>query len=250
MPHTHPLPPLDPRRHSFFLDFDGTLTPIVDIPDDAVLSPEASDLLSRLAEAAENRIAIVSGRSLDDLAARVGQFGFALAGSHGLEIRGTDGNRIAPDMAALPDHVLRTARDWAEARGLMLERKPGSFALHYRSAPDRQDEARAFVDDLVTDIDGYRAIHGDMVSEVASATVTKGTALKQFCEAPPFQGTIPVMIGDDVTDEDGFAAATDLGGFGVKIGKGPTNATYRLQSTDAFLDWLALVTGRTEQRAG
>ena len=125
----------------------------------------------------------------------------------------------------------------AAAHDLLIEAKPGAVALHYRSRPDLGPLVRRTVDEAV--IPGLRALHGNMVSEIARADIDKGTALAALMARPPFAGRVPVMIGDDVTDEDGFRRAQAMGGAGLHIGAGPTVALWRLPTIDAAHDWLA-----------
>lgn len=238
---------LDWKRHSLFLDFDGTLAPFVDQPADAMPSAGTLRAVGRIAGMADNAVAILSGRALADVVPRLTPLKLAISGSHGHEIRvpgEQDSGGPAPRTGgAMPETVVAEVTAFAESHDLMLEPKPGSLALHYRLAPGKADAVRTLVDDIVGRDGSLRPLHGHMVSEVALASVNKGTALRAFAQTEPFRGRLPVMAGDDVTDEDGFAAAQSLGGFGIRIGPGPSAARYRLATIDDFLGWLATVAG-------
>ncbi|MFD2739491.1 trehalose-phosphatase [Sulfitobacter aestuarii] len=233
-------PPIVASEAAFFLDLDGTLAPIVDDPAAARLDPTAASLLERLIAQTSGALAIVSGRSLTQLDALLAPLRLPLAGSHGLELRRADGGLFeAPELDYDMEEVFAQMRDFAHARDLLLERKPGAIALHYRTAPAAADASMALVDEIASRDDNLRALHGKMVSEVTLAGIDKGSALRSFMTLPAYRDQRPVMVGDDVTDEDGFAAAQSLGGFGLKIGPGPSCAQYRVATMEDFLTWLA-----------
>lgn len=231
---------IDWRRTALFLDFDGTLAPIVSRPSDAAMAPETRLAVERLARACDGALALLSGRGLGDLEARLSPFAPpAAAGSHGLERREANGVRsLAADPAALAP-VAGMLRDFASSEGLRLEEKPGALTLHYRDNPNTSDAARALAEKAAATDPKLRALHGHMVSEVALAGVDKGAALTAFMAAPPFAGRRPIAAGDDATDEDAFRAAQALGGFGVRIGGTETCAMYRMNTIDDFLGWLS-----------
>ena len=138
----------------------------------------------------------------------------------------------------LEDVVIDRVEEFAVLHGVTSERKPGAIALHYRKAPDQEDACRGFVDTLIGEDSSLRGLHGKMVSEVALKGVDKGGAVARFMASPAFAERLPVMVGDDVTDEDGFRAAQAMGGFGIKIGQGPTEAQHRIEDVAGFADWL------------
>ncbi|UWR35488.1 trehalose-phosphatase (plasmid) [Sulfitobacter sp. W027] len=239
LPHSS-LPPVIPaRRHAFFVDLDGTLAPIVDNPEDARLPEQTRDLLARLVKATDGAVAVISGRALADVDRILGALHLPVSGSHGLEFRLSAAREDAPmQSAGVPTAVIDRVEEFAVLHGVTSERKPGAIALHYRKAPDQGDACRAFVDTLVGEDPSLRSLHGKMVSEVALKGVDKGGAVERFMAAPAFAERSPVMVGDDVTDEDGFRAAQAMGGFGIKIGQGPTEAQHRIADVAGFADWL------------
>lgn len=230
---------IDWGRHALFLDFDGTLAPIVHRPRDVVVSASTRAALMRLQSLTGGALSLLSGRGLDDLRARVAPMVCAMSGSHGLEIEGADGAALdTMDARHLLAQPLVKLTAFADRHGLLAEDKPGAVTVHYRGKPDLADDARSLVDQLAHSSDRLRAIHGHMVSEVALAGVDKGTALTRLMDGPPFAGRLPIMAGDDVTDEDAFAAASRLGGAGIKIGPGPTVARWRVADIEEFHVWL------------
>lgn len=235
---------LDWKKHALFLDFDGTLTPIVSTPDAVVVSPRVRTALDHLLSLTGGAVAIVSGRALSDLERHLPALVCVMSGSHGLELRhpGMDGSATF-DVSDRLEGATRELSEFAARHVLIVEDKPGAVTVHYRSRPDLAETCQALVDRVAGQEPGLRAIHGHMVSEVALSDIDKGTALARIMEDPPFRGRLPIMAGDDVTDEDAFRAATELGGFGIKIGPGPTSARHRAADIDAFLVWLCEVAG-------
>ena len=125
--------------------------------------------------------------------------------------------------------------------GIIVEDKAVSAGLHYRGAPDEADAAMALARELA-DQTGLTMQAGNLVVELKTPGTSKGTALHAFMQEPPFAGAVPVMLGDDLTDEDGFRAAAALGGFGVLVGPPrETAARHGLPDVDAVLAWLNAV---------
>ena len=225
---------------ALFLDFDGTLVELAEAPDAIRVPPRLRPLLERLGEILDGRIAILSGRSIEDLERHLGTPGIALSGSHGMELRYADGHAVpvaAPEtLAAAREEVRRFAGD---APGLLVEDKPAGIALHYRRAPEREESVTAFMEDLAVR-SGLSVQMGKMVAELRPPGADKGDALKAMMAEPPFAGARPVFVGDDLTDEHAFAAAADLGGAGILVGAPRASAArYRLDDVDAVADWLA-----------
>lgn len=239
MPDLPPPPPL-PDDAALFLDFDGTLVELAETPGairvPAALGPALDSLRRRLG----GRLAIVSGRSLTDLERHLPAAGIAFAGSHGLELRLSDGTRLPLSVPlGLDDVRARVDAFAAGTPGLIVEEKPAGIALHYRLAPAEGARADAFMHALAKE-KGFDLQRGAMVAELRPAGATKGDALKAFMTEPEFAGARPWFVGDDLTDEHGFAAASALGGAGVLVGPmRETAARFRLGSVEAVRDWLA-----------
>ena len=223
---------------SLFLDLDGTLAPFTARPEGVGPDAERNGRLRRLADALDGRLAVVSGRGLDDLDRILEGAVDALAGIHGLQRR-SGGKVFAAAAHEHLDDVVRELHEFAaRVPGAQVELKPLSAALHYRGAPGAEAEVRVFGEKLVAR-SGLKAQHGAMVLELLTPGSDKGQAIRAFMEEPPFVGTAPVFVGDDLTDEDGFAAARDLGGTGILVGAPrPTFAAYRLADENAVHAWL------------
>ena len=237
-------PPLDlPQRVALFLDLDGTLAPIMPRPDDVGPDPARARLLVRLREALEDRVAVVSGRSLPDLDHILDRGVAAIGAVHGLVRRSADGAVTALEPHAGLEDARRILGELAHCdRGLLLEDKGLSVALHYRSAPSAA-EAVIEAAERLSKATGLILQLGDMVAELRTPGADKGAALTAFLREAPFLGALPVFVGDDLTDEDGFAAAERLGGFGVLVGEPrPTTARYGLADPKDVSRWLQALT--------
>ena len=132
-------------------------------------------------------------------------------------------------------------RAFAAARpGLEYEAKAFGGALHYRAAPELEDAAIAFAERQAL-LHGLWLKPGKCVVELVNRGADKGGAVRAFMEEEPFAGALPVFVGDDLTDEDGFRAVGELGGFGVIVGaRAGTLARHSLESPAKVLEWLEL----------
>ena len=240
------------RRLALFLDYDGTLTPIVQRPDLALMPTATRGVLQRLA--ALCTVAVISGRDLQDVRERVAVEGMFFAGSHGFDIFAPAGaTAAAPQqaLAAVPD------LDRAEAflgslrssvPGVLLERKRFGLAVHFRMADAaREADVEAAVDAALQRSRRLRKTHGKKVFELLPDIAwDKGAALDSLRDSLGLRdaGALSMYIGDDVTDEDAFRVlkGEDIGVVVMEAPR-PTSATYRLDDPDAvrrFLEALAI----------
>ena len=242
-----PAPPVPSGAGAWalFLDFDGTLVGIAPTPDAVAVPSTLRAILSACADEFDGAVAVVSGRPIEALDALLAPLRLPCAGLHGLEVRLPDGTVEhavpgAPELGDLRARLHSLARE--DAR-LVVEDKSSSLALHYRRAPERESELCALISDLAERYRGYHALHGKKMIEVRPARADKGDAVRRLLETPPFAGRRPVFAGDDVTDEDGFAAVNRLGGISVKVGAGESRAHWRVPDVDALHNWLAAIAG-------
>ena len=232
------------------LDFDGTLAPEVDVPDEARALPEAHDAVLALLELPETDVAFISGRAMQSLqhVSRLPETAF-LVGSHGVEVH-TDG-RTELDLdegelarrAAL-ETVLQSIAGSLE--GVWIETKPAGFALHTRLAGDAETaeaEARALAE-TEPEANGLTVRRGKNVLEFSVRSTTKGEAVERL--RAQTGATAVLFAGDDVTDEDGFAVLRD-GDLGLKSGRGDTVASHRVAGPH---DVAAALRELAENRAG
>lgn len=238
-----PTPSLD---WALFLDVDGTLLEIAETPEavspDGTLATTLAVLLDRLGGA----VALVSGRPVSTLDQFFAPLRLPAAGLHGLERRDAAGQTTRPVAAPQAlDDVRRAFGDFAAAhRGALIEDKGLTVALHYRRIPEAATEALRLADALIARLDGgLTAQKGKMVVEIRPEGPDKGSVIEAFMAEPPFAGRVPVFIGDDVTDEAGFAAVNRMGGYSIRVGgQEPTRARARIESVKDLLSWLDAMT--------
>jgi trehalose 6-phosphate phosphatase len=233
------LPPASLTDAALFLDFDGTLVELAETPDAIRVSPGLPPLLERLAQRLNGRLAVVSGRSIQDLERYLSCRGLAVSGSHGLELRLADGSFVPLAAPRELDGIREEVGRFAEVEpGLLVEEKPFSIAVHYRRAPERERQVHDFMTRLAAET-GLSVQQGKMVTELRPAGADKGDAVRAFMLQSPFAGGRPIFIGDDLTDEDAFHAAAELGGGGVLVGPDRESAArWRLDGVSAVAGWL------------
>ncbi len=240
-----PLPDPSPDW-ALFLDIDGTLLDLAPTPSEVVIPPGLPDLLRALCRRLDGAVAVVSGRALADIDALLSPLTLAAAGQHGAEIRLLNGRVERFDAAAkVLDSLLPAVEAFAAERpGILVEDKGMTIAAHCRQVPQYQTELGKFLDGLAArHPDCLETIRGHRVFEIKPRNLSKRTAVEHFMRTPPFAGRLPVFIGDDRTDEDGFAAAKAGGGYAIRVGLGgPSIAEWRIADpagTRAFLSRVA-----------
>lgn len=237
---------------ALFLDLDGTLAEIESWPEDVKPVARRTELVRVACERLEGRVAVVSGRSLDEIDRLVPTSALCAAGSHGLERRDGTGRRRAEAAHPALEEAATAFESLASARpGLLVERKPLSVALHYRNA-EGAGEAVLDLAERISAATGLTLQPGRMVAELKTPGSDKGQAVRAFMQEPPFRGSTPIFIGDDLTDEAGFNAVREFGGFGVLVGdRRNTAASARLTGVPQVLDWLeaSLDAGRFDAEA-
>ena len=227
---------------ALFLDVDGTLLEIAETPQGVRVSPALRQLLVSLSLRLDGALALVSGRTLNDLDHLFAPLRFCAAGVHGWERREVTGCVIRPQ---LDTRLLDAARDRLRQfvvrhDGLILEDKGHALALHFRRAPhlsaDASDVVRAACRQLGS---AFVVQAGKCVFEIRPTGCTKGTAIRAFIQGPPFRNRLPIYIGDDLTDEDAFAIVNEAGGISIKVGdEHDTLAQHRLPGVRQVLRWL------------
>ena len=221
---------------AFFLDVDGTLIELAPKPDEVMLRPGLPRVLKRLSEVTAGAVALVSGRPISDLDRLFAPLRLAAAGLHGIERRDYGGaihyhHQLDGKLDHTRELMARLAR---EHEGLVFEDKLFSVAIHYRQAPDKEPLVRSFLQRHMREIEkDFHLQKGKMVYEIKPSGRDKGVAIEEFMEEQPFRRKTPVFLGDDVTDEDGFATVN-----AIKVGDGTTAAKWFLPDTAAVLAML------------
>lgn len=205
-----------------------------------MVAPDLPGRLATLSQALDGALAVVTGRPLDEVDAFLAPTLLAGAGVHGLQLRDATGARVAVEAPDALDDVRVALQAFAQRHaGILLEDKGVALALHHRAAPHLAEAAATAVRDAAAGHAGLEVLSGKAVHEVRPVGVHKGTAIARLLTTRPFVGRRPVFVGDDTTDEDGFATVQRAGGLGIKIGDGPTVAHARLPDPDAVRAWLA-----------
>ncbi len=226
---------------ALFLDVDGTLLEIAQRPEQVHVSERVMNILAVAEAFLGGALALISGRGIADLDRLFSPLKLRAAGLHGLERRGGDGVLENLGEAHLLDRLRGPLSELTDRYpGLLLEDKGLAMALHYRQAPDAEQEIKSFIAKLVADgEEPLTVLHGKMVVEVKQMDSNKGKAIAAFMAEPPFAGRLPVFIGDDVTDEDGFQVVNDLKGHSILVGdRSPTVARLGLPDVPTLLTWL------------
>lgn len=239
-----------PRPLVLGLDVDGVLAPIVGHANDARLLDGMSEAISAVAALADVHVAVISGRSVDDLE----RFGFlddtVVIGSHGMESRGHPMEPLDEGERAILIQLdeLATAASHAAGAGAWVERKPASVVLQVRQADDALGNAAIEqLRDAVTLVAGASSKAGSAVLEVFARTGDKGSALVELRDR--LDAATTVFVGDDVTDEDAFARLGDTD-IAVKVGDTDTIAAHRLADPDTVLQWLRALSQTRQEPQG
>lgn len=234
--------PALPADAAVFLDFDGTLVEIAPKPDQVVVGTTERRLLSDLDARLGGAIAVVSGRAIADLDHLLAPLTLSAAGLHGLERRLGGGSIKRMVAAPWMGRVAADIEAFARAHpGTLVENKGLSVAVHYRAVPEAATAVRQFVDACAAALGDAAVVQlGKMVVELRPAGSDKGSAIESFMTLAPFRDRRPVFLGDDLTDEHGFAAVNRLGGLSIRVGMPvETLARWALPSVAAAQAWLA-----------
>ena len=240
MKQSPPPPALD---WCLFLDVDGTLVELTDTPSQTTADSEIKSLLREVAERLGGAVALVSGRGIDTLDALFAPLQLPAAGLHGVERRRADGAiQGASFVDTQLDRARAALRTLVDAHpGTLLEDKGRTIAVHFRLAPQTEPAVRAAVADAAKQLGpNYHIQGGKMMFEIKPRGFSKATAIQAFMKESPFSGRRPVFVGDDLTDQDGFAMVDAHGGFSVAVGDRVQGRFY-LPDVSAVRTWLGQI---------
>jgi len=237
-------PPAARADWAYFLDLDGTLIDIAANPDAVQTDDVLRALLAQLHARCGAALALVTGRALGFVDARLRLPQLCVAAQHGLERRDALGRiqLYATPQAAKQGIAQALAPVLERHAGLLLEDKGLTLALHYRRAPRLAAYVQRLMARLAQSANaGLEVQRGKFVAEIKPAGVDKGAAVADYLGAPPFSGRPPVYVGDDLTDERGFAEVNSRGGISIKVGGGRSSARFRLADVTSVRNWLNAV---------
>jgi len=227
---------------ALFLDVDGTLLEIAATPDRVRVPASLRNTLKLCFEREHGALALLSGRSLDDLDELFSPCVFPASGKHGLEVRLPSGTVMRPKIDST---MLDRARHWLgilqqDNRGLLLEDKGIALAMHYRLAPKLAPEVEVVMNEMVVELGETFVVRpGKCVYELMPRDFDERSAIQLLMKDRAFIGRTPVFVGDDPTDEVGFQAVNEMGGHSIRVGNlEETAAQYRFSSVSTVVAWL------------
>jgi trehalose 6-phosphate phosphatase len=234
--------PLASSSFALFLDVDGTLIDLAGRPEDVVTPPNLISTLKRAESTLDGALALISGRSIDDVDRIFAPLRLRASGVHGAEIRlDPDAQTIATAIGELPKSLLAALeRATRPFPGVFVEDKRFSFTVHYRLAPSAEQPLRRIVEQLTeSTLSGVEIMDAHYAIEIKYPSFDKGHAIAAFLSTPTFCERTPIFIGDDTTDESGFALVTSRGGLAYSVGSPRAGAILGFPGPRAVREWLA-----------
>jgi len=208
---------------ALLLDIDGTLLDLMPTPREVWVPPGLAETLNGLYRRTGGALALVSGRSLNDIDLIFAPDQFPVVGGHGAEMRiEADSESVAAHAPPLEKELKRRLAAIARlSPGILLEDKGYSLALHYRLAPPAGKAIYAAVSLIRADLPDapIEVLPGKQVCEIKHSGFTKASGVRELMTHPPFKGRRPLFIGDDVTDETVFAIMPDFDGVAFSVGR-------------------------------
>jgi trehalose 6-phosphate phosphatase len=229
------------------LDIDGTLLDLAPTPREVWVPPGLAKTLNRLLEKTSGALALVSGRSLNDIDLIFAPEQFPAVGGHGAEMRlTTDNEAVATHAPPLDKELKRRLAAIAKlSPGILLEDKGYSLALHYRLAPHAEKAIYAAVSLIRADLPNapIEIMPGKCVCEIKHSGFNKASGVIELMSHQPFKGRRPIFIGDDVTDESVFAIMPDFGGLSFSVGRRAKGVADYFDDPGEVREWLARLVG-------
>jgi len=228
---------------ALLLDIDGTLLDLAPTPREVIVPPRLAPTLSELLARTCGALALVSGRSLEDIDWMFAPARYPSVGGHGAEIRlSIDTEAVATRAPPLNAELKRRFAAIAELHpDIVTEDKGYSFALHFRRVPQLETAIYDGVSAIRAELPNapIEVLPGKAVCEIKQAGFTKATGVRELMSHPPFKGRRPVFLGDDVTDESVFAIMPDFNGLSFSVGRQAQGVNGYFSSPTAVRRWLA-----------
>jgi len=248
------------KNFLLFADYDGTLTPIVDRPEGATLPNDIKQVIQQLSALPNCTVGIISGRTLTDIIDRVGLINLVYAGNHGMEIKELSGITTIDPAVRMSQPIIHglykvLVKNLSQIKGVQVEYKGLSLSIHYRLIAEGMlhDVTKIFEDatDIARKAGDIRITHGKKVFEVRPAVdINKGNAVRMLINKYRKDNLIdsrtllPIYLGDDQTDEDGFKATEEYGnGISIFVGapQAQSAARYYLNSPEEVIEFLKML---------
>src|SRR6195256_5742685 len=228
---------------AILLDIDGTLLDLAPTPREVWVPPGLASTLNSLLMRTSGDLALVSGRSLNDIDLIFAPEQFPAVGGHGAEMRiSTDSEAVATHAPPMDKELKRRLAAIARlSPGILLEDKGYSLALHYRLAPHAEKAIYAAVSLIRADLPNapIEVLPGKCVCEIKHSGFTKATGVLELMTHEPFKGRRPLFIGDDVTDEMVFSIMPELGGLAFSVGRRAHGVADHFDEPGDVRAWLA-----------
>jgi len=235
------VPHLD--QCAILLDIDGTLLDFAPTPREVWVPPGLAKTLNRLVEKTSGALALVSGRSLNDIDLIFAPEQFPAVGGHGAEMRlSTDSEAVAVHAPPMDKELKRRLAAIARlSPGILLEDKGYSLALHYRLAPHAERAIYEAISLIRADLPNapIEVLPGKCVYEIKHSGFNKASGVTELMSHEPFKGRRPIFIGDDVTDESVFAIMSDFDGVAFSVGRRAQGVAGHFDEPRDVREWLA-----------
>jgi trehalose 6-phosphate phosphatase len=242
----------DLRKCAILLDIDGTILDLAPSPQQVWVPTGLRQVLARLDALTGGALALVSGRSLNDVDLIFSPLELAAIGGHGAELRAVAGAEAVMRAKPLNPALKRKLAAIAElGPGILAEDKGYSLALHYRLAPEKGDAVRAAVDTICADF-GQGAVEilpGKLVVEIKAAGISKANAVCELMRCAPFTKRNPIFIGDDTTDEPVFGVIAQFGGLGFSVGRVIPGVNGHFDKPESVRAWLTRIANQGQETA-
>ncbi len=235
---------LQPDRTALFLDVDGTLLDLAALPTAVIVPRGLVECIAAVERALGGALALVSGRTIADLDHLFRPLRLRASGVHGAEVRYDPLKPaiIVETAGALPARLWRSVNEsLADFPGAFAVDKRFSFAVHYRAAPNRGAALREVLQRLVAAEANaeLEIIEASLAFEIKGRGFDKGSAINRFLARSPFVGRVPIFVGDDGTDETGFAAVVRRHGAAYSVGQARPGVSGVFSEPSVVRDWLA-----------
>ena len=237
---------------ALLLDIDGTLLDLMPTPREVWVPPGLARTLNRLLERTSGALALVSGRSLNDIDLIFAPDRFPAVGGHGAEMRlSLDSEAVDSRAPPLDKELKRRLAAIAKlSPGILLEDKGYSLALHYRLAPQAEKAIFEAVSLIRAELPNapIEVLPGKFVCEIKHSGSTKASGVRELMTHEPFKGRRPLFIGDDVTDESVFAIMPDMNGLAFSVGRRAMGVNGHFDAPDDVREFLAQLVGDETQQ--
>jgi trehalose 6-phosphate phosphatase len=244
-----PPPPIcDVRQSAILLDIDGTILDFAPSPRQVWVPADLRRTLTRLVDLTGGAVALVSGRTINDIDLIFSPLQLAAIGVHGAEMRVSGDADVQVRITPLSRGLKRKLATVAElGPGILVEDKGYSLALHYRLAPEKGQAILDAITKICADVadETVEVLPGKLVVDIKPAVTNKGNAVSELMQHPPFAGRRPIFIGDDTTDIPVFGVVPRFGGQAYSVGRIAADVDGHFDTPELVRAWLARIAAQS-----